>query len=360
MKNQHFFITQIRLPGTQRQHHSCAERTQQWRRPPAAHASPATSSTSRRSGVSSTAWLSWTRFVMTSSRRRRTSSARPTASFARCGAAAPTRPAIYGNQSTTPKLEHAVRALRLKIVEKHAGCLAVAEAARAAAGGPSSRPPPDAMAALMAVRRAEVAAHRAEAALKAAELQRDEARRAYEAAELEAAALTAAATAADFALPSADASTLRRSRGSRRRPSGASKSGSTSRAASRSGAPFQSAPRPTRPIRSVGRKVSHSTETSAQSRGSRCSAGRVSIACVYRHTPRWLRVLLVADAVMRLRRRLPSLAYRAGFGSLLMLQVSVATLMAAPHHCRRDPAPPPSSDKTAVSVWTQERLQVRV
>ena len=73
-----------------------------------------------------------------------------------------------------------------------------------------------------------------------------------------------------------------------------------------------------------------------------------------RHTPRWVRVLLVADAVMRLRRRLPSLAYRAGFGSLLMLQVSVATLMAAPHHRRRDPAPPPSSDKTAVSVWTQD------
>jgi len=55
----------------------------------------------------------------------------------------------------------------------------------------------------MAARRAEVVAHRAEAALKAAELRRDEARRAYEAAELEAAALTAAATAADFALPEA-------------------------------------------------------------------------------------------------------------------------------------------------------------
>ena len=112
------------------------------------------------------------------------------------------QPSVKCNQSTVPSLEHAVRALRLKIVEKHAAASA-AEAARAAAGGPSSRPPPDALAALMANRRAQVAADRAEAALKAAELRRDEARRALEAAEREATALRAVATEASFALPEA-------------------------------------------------------------------------------------------------------------------------------------------------------------
>ena len=113
------------------------------------------------------------------------------------------QPAVKTNLSTVPTLAHAVRALRVKIVEKHAGCLRVAEEAQAAVGGPSTRSPPDAIAALMAASKAQAAADRAEAAVKAAEARRDEARRALEAAEREAQTLTAAAMAADFALPEA-------------------------------------------------------------------------------------------------------------------------------------------------------------
>ena len=124
-----------------------------------------------------------------------------------CGASHPAgdmrQPSVKCNQSTLLTPEHAMRALRQKIVDKHAGCLHAAETARAAAGGPSSRPPPNAMAALMAARAAQVAADRAEAALRAAELRRAEARQMLEAAEREANALTAAAIAADSALPEA-------------------------------------------------------------------------------------------------------------------------------------------------------------
>jgi hypothetical protein len=51
------------------------------------------------------------------------------------------------NQTSLPEVEHALRALWLKIVEQHAGCLAVAEATRAAAAGPATRPPTDALSA---------------------------------------------------------------------------------------------------------------------------------------------------------------------------------------------------------------------
>jgi hypothetical protein len=59
-----------------------------------------------------------------------------------CGSSHPLgdlrQPMVGCNQTTLPDVAHAVRALRLKIVEKHAGCLAVAEAARAAASGPTT------------------------------------------------------------------------------------------------------------------------------------------------------------------------------------------------------------------------------
>jgi hypothetical protein len=55
----------------------------------------------------------------------------------------------------------------LKIVEKHAGCHDVAEEARAAASGPATRPPTDALSALMAAKKMQQAADRAEAAVKA-------------------------------------------------------------------------------------------------------------------------------------------------------------------------------------------------
>ena len=48
------------------------------------------------------------------------------------------QPAVKCNQTDVPDVEHAVRALRLKIVEKHAGCSAVAEEARAAVNTASS------------------------------------------------------------------------------------------------------------------------------------------------------------------------------------------------------------------------------
>ena len=107
------------------------------------------------------------------------------------------QPSVTCNKSTVPNIEHAVRALRLKIQEKHADCIAVAEAARAAAGGPHTRPASDALAALMAARKAQQAASRAEAAVNAATDLRDAARAACEAAERELAALTAAAVQAD-------------------------------------------------------------------------------------------------------------------------------------------------------------------
>jgi hypothetical protein len=92
-----------------------------------------------------------------------------------------------------PDVAHAVRALRLKIVEKHAGCLAVAEAARAAAAGPATRPPTDALNALMAGKKMQQASNRAEAAVKAAVARRDALSVQLAEAELDVVTLTAAA-----------------------------------------------------------------------------------------------------------------------------------------------------------------------
>jgi hypothetical protein len=78
------------------------------------------------------------------------------------------QPAVKCNQSTVPTLEHAVRALRLKIVQQHSGCLAAAEAARAAAAAPATQPPPDAIAKLMATASFRRADAKAKAAIKLA------------------------------------------------------------------------------------------------------------------------------------------------------------------------------------------------
>ena len=75
------------------------------------------------------------------------------------------RPAVMCNQSNVPSVEHAVRALRLKIEAAHGGCLAAAEAARAAAAAPATRQPADAFQAMMRTARSR----QAEAAAKAAE-----------------------------------------------------------------------------------------------------------------------------------------------------------------------------------------------
>ena len=75
------------------------------------------------------------------------------------------RPAVMCNQSNVPSVEHAVRALRLKVEAAHGGCLAAAEAARAAAAAPATRQPADAFQAMMRTARSR----QAEAAAKAAE-----------------------------------------------------------------------------------------------------------------------------------------------------------------------------------------------
>ena len=95
------------------------------------------------------------------------------------------QPSVKCNQSTVPDIEHAVRALRLKIENAHAGCLAAAEAARAAANGPATRPPPNAIAGMMAT----AAARRLDTQAAAAEARAEAARK-------EAATLRAAADAA--------------------------------------------------------------------------------------------------------------------------------------------------------------------
>jgi hypothetical protein len=111
------------------------------------------------------------------------------------------QPSVMCNLTTVPDVAHALRALRLKIVEKHAGCVAIAETARAAASGPTTRAPPDALSALMAAGKKQQAAARAEAAIKAAVERRDAARQQLADAERELAAVTG--VAADSQLPAA-------------------------------------------------------------------------------------------------------------------------------------------------------------
>jgi len=83
------------------------------------------------------------------------------------------QPLVTCNKSTVKTAEQAVRNLRLKIEAEHAGCLAAAEVARAAAAGPMTREPSDALGVLMASRQKQISADRAEAALDAAETRRD-------------------------------------------------------------------------------------------------------------------------------------------------------------------------------------------
>ena len=83
------------------------------------------------------------------------------------------QPQVTTNKSTVKTVEQAVRNLRLKIQTDHTGCLAAAEAARAAAAGPMNREPFDALGVLMASRQKQISADRAEAALDAAEARRD-------------------------------------------------------------------------------------------------------------------------------------------------------------------------------------------
>jgi hypothetical protein len=105
-----------------------------------------------------------------------------------CGSTHPAgdlrQPSVSCNQSNLPEIAHAMRALRLKIVGAHAGylaaaeaaraaCLGAAEAARAATDGPSTRALPDALSTLMANRKAQQAADRAEAAFKASRTRLD-------------------------------------------------------------------------------------------------------------------------------------------------------------------------------------------
>jgi hypothetical protein len=94
-------------------------------------------------------------------------------------------PSVKLNQSSVPTVEHAVRALRLKIVKAHAGCLAAAEAARAEQQGPTTRPPPNAFVTMMAQASAIRADRRAAAAEDFAEAARKEAAALRAAAEQE-------------------------------------------------------------------------------------------------------------------------------------------------------------------------------
>ena len=109
--------------------------------------------------------------------------------------------------TAVPNYLVAAEKLYKKIESEHAGCVAAAEAARIAAAAPSTRPPTDAMAVLMAARKVEQVAECAEAASTAARARAAEARQALAAVEQEAAALERSTVSADQQLP--EAKTLR-------------------------------------------------------------------------------------------------------------------------------------------------------
>ena len=85
------------------------------------------------------------------------------------------QPSVKCNKSTCPDIEHAMRDLRVKILEKHAGCLQAAETARLAAEAPATRGLMDPFKALMAKAGAERAERLALAAEKKAVALRAEA-----------------------------------------------------------------------------------------------------------------------------------------------------------------------------------------
>ena len=107
------------------------------------------------------------------------------------------------NQTDVRSVEHAMRKRRLKIAGAHAGCLAVAEEARAAASGPATQPPSDALGALMAAKKTQQVSDRAAAAVKAAVARRDTLSSQLAEVELEVVASTVAAQAAGYQLPPA-------------------------------------------------------------------------------------------------------------------------------------------------------------
>ena len=115
------------------------------------------------------------------------------------------QPSAKINKSTVKTLGHALRAVRAKVNEHHSNpeCLRAAEAARAAADGPTNRPPSDAFTRMFEAKRAEQAATSAETALKAAQAREAELRTQLSAAEAATASLRAAAVDADGALPEA-------------------------------------------------------------------------------------------------------------------------------------------------------------
>ena len=107
------------------------------------------------------------------------------------------------NQGSRPDIAHAMQAVRQKVIENHSGaaCAEAAAAARVAADGPRTRPPADALSAMMAARNAQRAYDRVEAALVEAKERAAVARQVLVAADREVTVLTAEAKAADAELP---------------------------------------------------------------------------------------------------------------------------------------------------------------
>ena len=113
------------------------------------------------------------------------------------------QPSCKTNQGSRPDIAHTMQAVRQKVIEKHSGaaCAEAAAAARLAANGPRTRPPSNALSAMMAARNAQRAYDRVEAALVAAKERAAVARQVLVAADREVTVLTAEAEAADAELP---------------------------------------------------------------------------------------------------------------------------------------------------------------
>ena len=113
------------------------------------------------------------------------------------------QPSCKTNQGSRPDIAHTMQAVRQKVIEKHSGaaCAEAAAAARLAADGPRTRPPSNALSAMMAARNAQRAYDRVEAALVAAKERAAVARQVLVAADREVTVLTAEAEAADAELP---------------------------------------------------------------------------------------------------------------------------------------------------------------
>ena len=113
------------------------------------------------------------------------------------------QPSCKTNQGSRPDIAHAMQAVRQKVIENHSGaeCAKAAAAARLAADGPRTRPPSDALSAMMAARNAQRASDRVEAALVEAKERAAVARQVLVAVDREVTMLTAEAEAADAELP---------------------------------------------------------------------------------------------------------------------------------------------------------------